>query len=332
VFEASRIAKLAPALASGDRFLVVEFKNRVLTIAAVGSPSKTNWLTAEDNYPRVRGAGPGVLVFYRGASAAFRYRAGVVDELQPNFFHNDGEPAKATRDIAALLFAHNQLWQEPTTVDLIRVCLAELVDKIAKIGHGGVLAILAREEAIPTSLIAACDYPLVPVNAGVTIVDAYESELVMDSIGKSIMGPGPDYLPVRPLTKVETESDAWRQTAKDRWTSLTAAIAGMAAVDGAVLMTAKLEVLGFGCTLPGILGDPPTVLKPACAEDDPPVHYDLTKRGTRHSSAAQFAQNCPGRLAFVVSEDGHSGCFMWSAQNNTVMYWPVHVGMFESVG
>ena len=55
-----------------------------------------------------------------------------------------------------------------------------------------------------------------------------------------------------------------------------------------------------------IEGGVPTVM--------PPVQLG----GTRHSSAAQFAQDQPDALALVASQDGHFTIFAWSPRAEMV--------------
>jgi len=81
-------------------------------------------------------------------------------------------------------------------------------------------------------------------------------------------------------------------------------LAGLADVDGAVVLTDQLEVLGFGAEIIGALPDVTTV---RLAHDLEATKYDVIPIegvGTRHRSAYRLCAYEPGCLAIVVSQDG----------------------------
>lgn len=166
------------------------------------------------------------------------------------------------------------------------------------------------------------------IKLGEAIVDAYESAMVMSEIDQQAMGPGPNYLPVRALTEQELGREAEMRGAREKEGRLIDRVGAMASIDGAVLLTAALDVVAFGCKLPGMNRKRPQVFTAPPKGIAQPEEFDLTKRGTRHAAAAVFAGERPGRLAFTVSADGPAACFMWSEQFGRIMHWPVHVGVF----
>jgi len=96
-------------------------------------------------------------------------------------------------------------------------------------------------------------------------------------------------------------------------------VADLTRVDGAVLLTDSLEILGFGVEIAGEL---PEVSRVARAHD-----LDATTRtwvrtdrvGTRHRSAYRLCQAVRDALAFVVSQDGGLRFIRWHEQS--VAYW-----------
>jgi hypothetical protein len=93
------------------------------------------------------------------------------------------------------------------------------------------------------------------------------------------------------------------------------AVAGLTAVDGATLITDRYELLGFGVKI-GRPDGRPRVEQVLVSE---PVEggsallmVPLQLGGTRHISAAQFAQDQPDSLALVASQDGRFTLFAWS--------------------
>jgi hypothetical protein len=81
-------------------------------------------------------------------------------------------------------------------------------------------------------------------------------------------------------------------------------VASLTAVDGAVLMTSRLRVLGFGAEITGVSPDAFT-LKEALTPDALEVRDISSERfGTRHRSAMRFCSKVEDCLALVVSQDG----------------------------
>jgi hypothetical protein len=99
------------------------------------------------------------------------------------------------------------------------------------------------------------------------------------------------------------------------------ALAGLTAVDGATLITDRYELLAFGVKIGRpdgrarveqvVVTEPVEGGMPALL---PPVQLG----GTRHSSAAQFAQDQQDSLALVASQDGRFTIFAWSPREERV--------------
>jgi hypothetical protein len=96
-------------------------------------------------------------------------------------------------------------------------------------------------------------------------------------------------------------------------------LAGLADVDGAVVLTNQLEVLGFGGEIVGPLPDVVTVRH---AHDLEATSFDVTpidEVGTRHRSAYRLCAYEPQCLAIVVSQDG--GVQFVKSLNGEVTVW-----------
>lgn len=99
------------------------------------------------------------------------------------------------------------------------------------------------------------------------------------------------------------------------------AIAGLTAVDGATLITERYELLAFGAKIGRPEGRPRierVVLSEPVEGDSPAVVAPLQIGGTRHNSAAQFAQDQRDALAMVASQDGRFTLFAWSPREGMV--------------
>jgi hypothetical protein len=105
-------------------------------------------------------------------------------------------------------------------------------------------------------------------------------------------------------------------------------VADLTRVDGTVIMTDCLEVLGFGVEIAGEL---PEVLRVARAHDLEGAEREWVRTdrvGTRHRSAYRLCQAVPDALALVVSQDGGLRFIRW--HDDGVTYWEqITTGLWE---
>ncbi|MFN8390748.1 MAG: hypothetical protein U0136_10695 [Bdellovibrionota bacterium] len=81
-------------------------------------------------------------------------------------------------------------------------------------------------------------------------------------------------------------------------------IAGLTAVDGAVIMTKRFELLGFGAEITCQDIDVPEVAKALDIEAESVLLEHSDAVGTRHRSAYRFTKAVAGSIAVVISQDG----------------------------
>jgi len=99
------------------------------------------------------------------------------------------------------------------------------------------------------------------------------------------------------------------------------ALAGLTAVDGAVLATDRYELLAFGAKIQRRRGSSPVerVMVTEPIEGAETLMVAPTELGgTRHLSAAQFAHDQPDSIALVASQDGRVTVFKWSPAEQVV--------------
>ena len=105
-------------------------------------------------------------------------------------------------------------------------------------------------------------------------------------------------------------------------------VADLTRVDGTVIMTDGLEVLGFGVEIAGEL---PEVQRVARAHDLDGVEREWVRTdrvGTRHRSAYRLCQAVHDALALVVSQDGGLRFIRW--HDGGVTYWEqVATGLWD---
>jgi hypothetical protein len=96
-------------------------------------------------------------------------------------------------------------------------------------------------------------------------------------------------------------------------------IAGLAAADGAVVMSKHNELLGFGGMISGRLPDVDSVWRALDLEGEKVVEEGTGNVGARHRSAYRLAGALPGSVAVVISQDGG---VRWVCQKGgRVTYW-----------
>lgn len=105
-------------------------------------------------------------------------------------------------------------------------------------------------------------------------------------------------------------------------------VADLTRVDGTVVMTDCLEVVGFGVE---IAGDMPDVLRVARAHDLEGTRREWVRTdrvGTRHRSAYRLCQAMHDALALVISQDGSLRFIRW--HDDGVTYWEqVTTGLWD---
>jgi hypothetical protein len=96
-------------------------------------------------------------------------------------------------------------------------------------------------------------------------------------------------------------------------------MAGLAAVDGAVVIGKHHELLGFGGMISGRLPELTRVARGLDLEGERVVEEETGTVGARHRSAYRLVSALPGAIAIVVSQDG--GVRFVGQKDGRVTYW-----------
>ena len=96
-------------------------------------------------------------------------------------------------------------------------------------------------------------------------------------------------------------------------------LAGLSAVDGAVVLTRRFEILGFGAEISGELPPVEEVDRALDADARQTARESTAGVGTRHRSVYRLCQRVPEVLAVVVSQDG--GVRLVKRLDGRVAYW-----------
>ena len=81
-------------------------------------------------------------------------------------------------------------------------------------------------------------------------------------------------------------------------------IASLTAVDGAVVLTDKFRIIGFGAEVTGQRAETDTIHVAKNAEGTEFGDVTFTGYGTRHRSAFRFVASMEPSVAFIMSQDG----------------------------
>ena len=259
-----------------------------------------------DSAPVVHVAGPGRLLVHAGDRLVAVLERGRVSSAITDVFTSDWLPALFAGGREELHQQHRDSTADGVWADvddsLVRTLsqhmLRRALTHIRQAAHGGMLLFaepaagarfLAGEGEVHVKYGIADGAPRRRYNALI--------QRVMRSLAEAREGA------VGWHDFVIDRSAALRE-AEDAIFELSRSVAMMAAVDGAVLLDKRFEILGFGAEVSAELPTPPRVweaLDPAAER----TREDLAETvGTRHHAAYRFVSAHPEGLAVVVSHDG----------------------------
>jgi hypothetical protein len=146
---------------------------------------------------------------------------------------------------------------------------------------------------------------MVPANS-----DAWRESIIRPIVYEA----APPFTALADLNRA-TPDERRSRTWQDALGRAVSAIAGLTAVDGATIISADYDLLGFGAKIARRKGSPlvsvVTVTEPI-AGGAPEVVDPAQLGGTRHLSAAQFVHDQRDAIALVASQDRHFTIFAWS--------------------
>ena len=146
-----------------------------------------------------------------------------------------------------------------------------------------------------------------------------------DAWRESIVGPTryallPPYSKLADLIR-EGPGEGRERPWQDAFRGAIDAVAGLTAVDGAMVLSDRCELLAFGAKIGRREGWPRVeqVIHSEPVEGvESVVVHPSSLGGTRHLSAAQFGQDQQDSVALVASQDGRFTVFAWSSQRQAV--------------
>jgi len=303
-FDEEQVARVAPALPPGGT-LVVSVTGGGFDIWGFGRGRQMEMWGVS-----LEVSEPGVIRVGAGPYQPFAVLDGRCDPIisdtrtrLPHYLQGKLKKTSPTNDIIET----QAVWHESIALgDLARVILAE--------GHGGTLLIVPDDSGVWQASLDPFAYRLAEPDT--TIRDGIREQLRTTQARAQAMGE---------VSKLEIPDETKNLLMK----SLPAApgdivnivrpTASLAAVDGAVVVTQDLRVLGFGAKIAA--GSVTTVnifLPLQGGQDVVPTPVERCG-GTRHQSAARFVNANREAVAVVISQDRHLSVFSWDDAMDAVV-------------
>ena len=284
--------------------------------------------------PVVHVNAPGSIEAYKGQELVGKLQGGRLSGSRVDPFESEWLPGQFSRFLEELMERHEadrnrarelagERWAplEPTLPHRIaRRMMMRVVSVLRDARHGGTVIFVPPENAgEPSSEHPYIDlrYPFADGPARLGFPD-----LIVDILNRLAQLHG---APDRSSTgrvgwrEFEATTDAQLETLDEALFDVAHLIAGLAAADGAVIMSKPNELLGFGGMISGRLPDLGSVWRALDLEGEKVVEEGTANVGARHRSAYRLAGALPGSVAVVISQDGG---VRWVCQKDgRVTYW-----------
>ena len=245
---------------------------------------------------------PGSLMISRGNSQIGRFVSGHFIPAVPTPFSTwaMGSPIKtilSENTNGSLLFYDINYWH------LYSACLDYLLSEISFRGHGGSLIFLPE---IKASEFASLFFKRYAFSANLRI------KALLDELHR---------LPA------DASSAVTRLGYNRKLSERLSALAQLACIDGALIITETFSILSFGATLKAPRWKGRVIIGPYGFSPGGDV-FDHPVLGTRHHSVINFVGACSQSIGFVISQDGPIRRFI-RHDEDTMLCWPdCRVSMF----
>jgi len=286
----------------------------------------------------VRVLGPGRLAVGCGVTTLAELRGGIVGAPGMDLFRSAWVPARfaSSRTELALLHAEarseaeaaGERWADlgPDVIQLVsQAMVRRFLAAMVTAHHGGTVIVLPSETAEEAVRGTG------PLRLKYAFRDGESRRRyrriilgLMRAIARAGGADGVD----------RVDRDAYASLRGDELASLRDAIfemsqliASLSELDGAVVLTKRFELLGFGAEIIGDLPDVRHVARALDLEAEDTVAEPLVADGTRHRSAYRLCSRVPDALALVVSQDG--GVRFVAVHRGKVTFWDHTIEMLD---
>lgn len=271
-----------------------------------------------ESFPMIHVLGPGRIAVYAGSEMVASLERGMIEATTTDVFTSEwlGE---LCREVAPHASDSGPAFLKGTTDDLVRIVSQHMVRRaiflIRSAGHGGLLLFAEPD------LINACSAtPSGPLKLKYTFRPGEASRryrtLVHRLVASLIERRGDNPLDIARFLRSEARDVSEVERAIFEFSRL---VSGLAAVDGAVVLNKRFELIGFGAEVSGELPYPDTVWQALDVEAERVVDEPANTVGTRHRAAYRFVTAHPRGLAIVISHDG--AVRFVARREDRVVYW-----------
>jgi hypothetical protein len=286
----------------------------------------------------VRVLGPGRIAVDRGLLTLAELRAGVVGGPGMDMFHSSWLPAsfaESRTELAelhatarAVAEARGERWANlaPEVVRSVsQAMVRRFLAAMVAAHHGGAVIFLPPETAADAVRGAG------PLRVKYALRDGESRRryrgLILGLMGAVARAGGAAGLDTVDGGTFGSLQDAELASLQDAIFEMSQLIAAQSEVDGAVVLTKRFELLGFGAEIVGALPDVQQVARALDLEADDRVLEPVLADGTRHRSAYRLCSRIPDALALVVSQDG--GVRFVGMHRGEVTFWDHAMEMLD---
>jgi len=306
-FSVAELVKLGVVTRSERMYTKVEHTAQGLQITGLAREGSND---DDDPYIEVISPRPGVLTIRSGQACVVEYERGRSLEPSPDAVLPQGlvrralERAATKADVGCA-----------STHDYLRM-VRSLVGEMASHGKGGIL-IISRDAQpdLPASAAYRTQNDTAIAQLLHYLDGATEARRATSSLAPSSATGAA--MQLRQVLRSAFLGEA------ERWVSEFGAFTAM---DGATVLDCALGLRGFGVVLP--VARNVDVMAATDAEGTLLSAYDLATRGTRHRAAANYAEDYPGSVVFVASQDGVVSCLLAAGDSKQVLLWRWGSGAF----
>jgi hypothetical protein len=272
--------------------------------------------------PIIHVNGPGKISVRCAGKLVGAIERGELVDAAIDVFESEWVPALFSRqrdDVRAEHDALQSQTQSPTSVEHSLVgkvsqhMLRRAIQIIRGARHGGMILVVDRE-------LAAAHAGLAGLRLKYRFAEDEPSQRyrslqlrILEAVAAATSKPSVGWLDFASNSSADLEN---LEQAVFEWSRV---IANLAAIDGAVVLDKRFDLLGFGAEVSADLPTPERIFRALDTEGNEHRLDDIENVGTRHRAAYRFVKGHPEGLAIVVSQDG--GVAFVANRSGEVVFW-----------
>ncbi|MBF0358771.1 MAG: GAF domain-containing protein [Magnetococcales bacterium] len=191
--------------------------------------------------------------------------------------------------------------------DAYRDLMDRLLLETSRRSHGGTIIWLPDDGVVTDKGLIDPRFPLESAPDGATLLREF---VALELLAKS-----------RSVSNSQFSGKYGFLTNKRKLIELTEYLAQMACHDGALVISDRLKPLSFGSMFTARTWQGKVVSWQESSEFFPSVQMNFSKLGMRHNSALNYVGQCPGSVAFVISQDGPIAG-LTRKDEESIYWWP----------